>query len=153
MWFSINCAIFSGLDPCPFKFWQHPWKVSESLFIKQNRPKLNVQNQEYKNRERNAGNAGNRGDVIFQGMLANIPGNAVKHSWECHQTFHRMLRNILENVLKHSGICCQTFRGMLLKIPQNAHKVLALKFNGNRAPKHVTHYINLFIVCSRFYIG
>ena len=32
---------FSGLDPCPFKFWLHPWKVSESLFIKQSRPTLN----------------------------------------------------------------------------------------------------------------
>ena len=46
-----------------------------------------VQKQEYRYKERNAGNAGNSGNVIFWGMSLNIPGNVPKHSAECHQTF------------------------------------------------------------------
>ena len=38
------------------------------------------------NGERNAGNAGNEGNVIFRGMLLNIQGNVVKHSRECRKT-------------------------------------------------------------------
>ena len=59
-------------------------------------------------------NAGNRGNVIFRGMLPNIPGN----------------------VLKHSGECRQTFRGILSKIPRKTHNGLTFKFN-DRVPKHV----------------
>ena len=43
------------------------------------------------------------GNVIIQGMSSNIPGNDVKHSGECLQTFRRMSQNIPENVTKHSG--------------------------------------------------
>ena len=39
-----------------------------------------VQNQVYKNGKHNVGNAGNRGNVMFRGMLPNIPSNVPKHS-------------------------------------------------------------------------
>ena len=42
------------------------------------------------NGELNAGNAENRGNVIFWGMSSNILGNAAKHSGECCQTFRGM---------------------------------------------------------------
>ena len=38
-------------------------------------------------RERNAGNTENGGNVIFWGMLPNILANVLKHSGECSQTF------------------------------------------------------------------
>ena len=49
------------------------------------------------------GEWGGGGNVIIQGMSSNIPGNDVKHSGECLQTFRRMSQNIPENVTKHSG--------------------------------------------------
>ena len=65
------------------------------------------------------GNARNGGNVIFRGMSPNIPGNVLKHSGECRQTFlgmpqrfRGMLPNIPGNGAKHSGECPQTFRGM-----------------------------------------
>ena len=58
-------------------------------------------------REQNAGNAGNQGNVIFGGMSPSIPGN---------------VENMLGNVLKHSGECRQTFRGMSSNIPGNVTK-------------------------------
>ena len=50
-----------------------------------------VENKEYRNRERKAGNTRNMGNVIFRGMLSNIPGNVAKYSGECHQTLLGML--------------------------------------------------------------
>ena len=58
-----------------------------------------------RNGQRNAGNAGNRGNVIFRGMFSNIPGNVAKHPGECCQIFRGMTPNILGNVAKHSGEC------------------------------------------------
>ena len=55
------------------------------------------------NGERNAGNAGNGGNVMFRGMSPNIPGNVAKHFGECHKTFWGMSPNIPGNVVKHSG--------------------------------------------------
>ena len=78
-----------------------------------------MKNQEYRNRERNAGNAGNWGNVISRGMSPNIPGNVLKHSRECPQTFWRMSPKISGNFLKHSGECLQTFRGMSPNNPGN----------------------------------
>ena len=79
----------------------------------------------------------NRGNVIFRGMLPNIPGNVLKHSGKCPQTFRGMSPNIPRecrqiiqgmspnipgNVLKHSGECPQTFQGMSPNIPGNVSK-------------------------------
>ena len=54
----------------------------------------------YKTRSTGSGNimgkAGNKGNVIFQGMLPNILGNASKLSGECPQIFRAILP-------KHSG--------------------------------------------------
>ena len=61
-----------------------------------------VQNQEYRNRERNAGNAVNRENVIFRGMSSNIPGNVLKHSGECPRKIQRIFKNDLWYVVKHS---------------------------------------------------
>ena len=72
-----------------------------------------VSNQEYRNGERNAWNAGNVGNVIFPGMSPNIPGNVAKHSGECRQTFQGMSPNIPGNIIKNSGERRQTFLGML----------------------------------------
>ena len=41
-----------------------------------------------------------------------IPGNVLKHSAECCQTFRGMSPNIPGNVLKYSGECRLTFQGM-----------------------------------------
>ena len=49
----------------------------------------------------------------------NIPGNVLKKSGECWQTFWGMLPNIPGNAAKHSGECPQTFRRMLPNIPGN----------------------------------
>ena len=100
-----------------------------------------MKNQEYRNGERNAGNAGNWENIIFRGMSPNIPGNVLKHSRECDQIFGGMLPNILGNVPevpgnagkysrecrqtfwrmspKHFGECLQTFREMSPNIPGN----------------------------------
>ena len=44
----------------------------------------------YKTRNTGTGNGErNGGNVIFRGMLLNIPGNFLKHSVECCQTFRR----------------------------------------------------------------
>ena len=71
----------------------------------------------YKNRNTGTGNGmrGTQGmgrNVIFQGMLPNIPENSPKHSGECPQTFRGMSPNIPGNVAKYSGECHKTFRGM-----------------------------------------
>ena len=57
-----------------------------------------VSNQEYRNGERNAWNAGNVGNVIFPGMSPNIPGNVAKYSGEYHQKFRGTSPNIPGNV-------------------------------------------------------
>ena len=78
---------------------------------------------------RNAGTRNIPGNVLkhsrkclqtFQRMSSNIPGNIIKHSGECckhsrecHQVFRVISPNIPGNVLKHFRECCQTFRGML----------------------------------------
>ena len=56
-----------------------------------------------------------------------------------------MLPNIPGNVLKHSGECRQTFRGILSKIPRKTHNGLTFKFN-DRVPKHVLLNYLLFAV-------
>ena len=71
----------------------------------------------YKNRNTGTGNGmrGTQGmgrNVIFQGMMPNIPENSPKHSRECPQTFRGMSPNIPGNVAKYSGECHKTFRGM-----------------------------------------
>ena len=86
-----------------------------------------VKNQEYRNRERNVGNAGNRGNVIFQGMSPKILGNVLKHSWECRKTFRGMSENIPGSVRKHAGECPKTFLGMSPNIPENVTKLLLIK--------------------------
>ena len=43
-------------------------------------------------------------------MSPNIPGNFVKYSGECHQSFRWMSLNIPGNVAKHSGECSQTIQ-------------------------------------------
>ena len=50
-----------------------------------------------RNGERNVGNAGNRGNVIFRGISPNILGNFFKHSGECREKF-----DIPRNVWWHS---------------------------------------------------
>ena len=84
---------------------------------------------EYRSRDWNAGNTGNRGNVIFQGMLPNIPGNVLKHFGKCRQTFWGMSSNIPRNVLKYSGSVAkytreyrQIIRGMLANISGNVAK-------------------------------
>ena len=64
-----------------------------------------VQNQEYRNRERNAGNAVNRENVIFRGMSSNIPGNVLEKSREYSKMICGMLWNILWKVWKVSDEC------------------------------------------------
>ena len=61
------------------------------------------------------GGRGKWENVIFQGILSNVPGNVFKHFEECHQTFRECLQifrgmssNIPENVGNHSGECPQT---------------------------------------------
>ena len=49
-----------------------------------------VYNHEYRNGERNEGNAGNRGNVIFRGMSPNILGNVLKLPGEYNQRFSEM---------------------------------------------------------------
>ena len=48
----------------------------------------------------------------FQVLSSNIPGNVAKHSGEFSRTFRGMLSNILGNTTKHSGECSRTLRGM-----------------------------------------
>ena len=75
----------------------------------------------YKNRDTETGN-GMRGTRGIGGMLSissNIPGNVLKHSGACPQTFRGIPSNIPGNVLKHSEECSQTFRGMSPNIPGN----------------------------------
>ena len=52
------------------------------------------------------------GDIIFREISPNIPGNVLKHSGKCRQTFWGMFSNIPGNIAKHSGECRQIFRGM-----------------------------------------
>ena len=75
----------------------------------------------YKTRNTGTGN-GMRGTRGIGGMLPNIPGNVLKNSKECPQTFQGMSQNIPRNVAKHSGKCRQTFRGMSLNISGNVLK-------------------------------
>ena len=58
----------------------------------------------------------------FRGMLPNIAGNVAKHCRECRQTFRGMYSNIPGNIVKHSGECRQKIQGMLLNIPGNLLK-------------------------------
>ena len=51
-----------------------------------------------------------------------IPGNVLKHSGECRQTFWGMSSNISGTVTKHSGECPQIFQGMSPNIPGNVPK-------------------------------
>ena len=67
---------------------------------------------EYRNGERNAGNARNRGNAIFRRMSTITPGNVAKHSEQCPPTFRGISPNIPGNVAKHSEECPQTFQGM-----------------------------------------
>ena len=46
-----------------------------------------------------------------------IPGNTLKHSGECRQTFRGISSNIRGNVVKHSRECRQKLRGMSSNIP------------------------------------
>ena len=57
----------------------------------------------------------------FRRILRNIPGNVLKDSGDCPQTFWGMSSNIL-NVIKHSLEFHQTFRG----IPSNKHRGLEM---------------------------
>ena len=66
---------------------------------------------------------------ILQGMSPNIPGNVLKHSGECCQTFRGtcqifrgMSSNIPGNVAKYSGECHQIFWGMFSNNPENIRK-------------------------------
>ena len=69
----------------------------------------------YKTRNTGTKN-GMRGTQGIGGMLPNIPGNVLKHSGECHQTFWGMSQNIPGNVAKYSGECRKTFRGIFENI-------------------------------------
>ena len=89
------------------------------------------------------------GNVIFRGMSSNIPGNIVKHSGECGQTFHP------GNVVKHSGECRQTSRGISLNIPGNVVKhsgECPIYFDGRGLVEAssitVVFSVALLIVCS-----
>ena len=82
----------------------------------------------YKTRNTGTGN-GMQGTRGIGGMWPNIPGNVLKHSGECRQTFRGMSSNISGNVTKYSGECHQTFgechqifRGMSPNIPGNVAK-------------------------------
>ena len=61
------------------------------------------------NQERNAGNAGNRVNVIFWEMFPNFLGNVVKHSGERPQTTQRIFENNLGLVVKHSVESMKSF--------------------------------------------
>ena len=78
------------------------------------------------NGERNAGHAENDGNVIFRGMLLNIPGNVLKHSGEFRQTFQGMSSNMRETQriggMLDSGECRQIIWGMSSNIPGNVAK-------------------------------
>ena len=118
-----------------------------------------VYNQEYRNGERNEGNAGIGGMLYsgecrqtFQGMSPNIPGNVAKHSEECRQifrkcrqTFRGMSSNIPENVPKYSGEYHQRFRGMPTTGWLSNSTVGRLSIGRS--------FIKLFVACSRFYNG
>ena len=58
----------------------------------------------------------------FRGMSWKIPGNVLKHSRECRWTLKGMSPNIPGNVTKHSGDCCETFQGRSSKNPENICK-------------------------------
>ena len=104
----------------------------------------------YKTRNTGTGN-GMQGTRGIGGMWPNIPGNVLKHSGECRQTFRGrssnipgtfraisqnipgnvakhsedipgMSPNIPGNVTKYSGECRQTFRGISSKNPENIRK-------------------------------
>ena len=78
----------------------------------------------YKNRDTETGN-GMRGTRGIGGMLSissNIPGNVLKHSEECSQTFRGMSPNIPGNVTRYSGECRQKLRGMFSNNPENIRK-------------------------------
>ena len=51
------------------------------------------------------------GNVIFWRISPNIPGNVLKHSGECPQTYRGMSPNIPGNVAKHSVECPIYFDG------------------------------------------
>ena len=78
-----------------------------------------------------------RGTWGIGGMLPNIAGNVLKHSWECVRTCWGMSSNTLGNVLKHSRECCQKYWGMPSNIPGNVLKHSGeclchfLEFQGN----------------------
>ena len=89
-----------------------------------------MQTFQYRNGERNAGNAGNEHSgecskdsgecsTRFRGMLNKIPGNVPKDSGECSKRFRGMFKKIPGNAQKDSGECSKRFRGMFEKIPGN----------------------------------
>ena len=81
----------------------------------------------YKTRNTGTGNGmQGMGGMLYSGecRYSNIPGNIVKHSGECSQTFRGMLLNIPGNVLKYSPEYRQTFRGMLPNIPGMSPNIL-----------------------------
>ena len=93
---------------------------------------------ECRNGERNAGNSGNGGNVIFLGMLpksrvnvAKHSVNILKHSRECRQKFRGMSPNIPGHVLKHSGECHLIFWGM----PSNIYCRLQMMLSKGRLSK------------------
>ena len=70
----------------------------------------------YKTRNTGTGNKmqgmwGMGENVIFRGISPNIPGNVLKHSGECPQTYRGMSPNIPGNVAKHSVECPIYFDG------------------------------------------
>ena len=85
-------------------------------------------NQEYRNGEQNAGNAGNAripGNVIiltFRGMFQRIPGNVQEGPGECLKRFWGMFEENPGNAHEDSGECLRGFRGMLKKNPRNVRK-------------------------------
>ena len=83
-----------------------------------------------KTRNTGTGN-GMQGTRGMGGMLPNIPGNVVKHSKECGQTFPGMLPNILGDNAKHYREYSRTFRGMLTNILGNVLFTLMVE-NGSK---------------------
>ena len=93
----------------------------------------------YKTRNTGTGNGmwvtlGMGGNVIFWRMSPVIPGNILKHSMECFQTFRGISSNISRNVVKHSGECHQTFRKMSSNIPGNI-----TKYSGELSLSHLNN--------------
>ena len=60
-----------------------------------------------------------RNDILWG---VSIPGNVLKHFWECPKTFLGMSLNIPGNVAKHSGECRDTFWGIPPNIPGSVLK-------------------------------